>query len=109
MRITDPLNGSTRRQTQKPLDPEEVLLRATATELGIEVDLHNLYSPRLGVRLDVLDGAGAWVASAPDLVRILDSLDPAKPGWHPLPDDLANLMHQWPQGGGSAAMNELKY
>ncbi len=54
--------------------------------------------------LDVLDGAGAWVASAPDLVRILDSLDPAKPGWHPLPDDLANLMHQWPQGGGSLGL-----
>lgn len=54
--------------------------------------------------LDVLDGAGAWVGSAPDLVRILDSLDPAMPGWHPLPGDLADLMHTWPQGGGSLGL-----
>ena len=31
-----------------------------------------------------LGGAGAWVATPADMVRILDSLDPATPGWHPL-------------------------
>jgi len=41
-----------------------------------------------------LGGAGAWVATPADLVRILDSLDPSTPGWHPLPADLATLMHQ---------------
>src|SRR5665811_786418 len=57
MRITDPLNGSTGRQPQQPLDPEQVLLRATATELGIKADLLDSYSPCVGVLLDVRDGA----------------------------------------------------
>src|SRR5450756_386550 len=57
MRITDPLNRSARRQSQQPLNPKEVLLRATTTELGIEVDLHDSYSPRLSVLLDVLNSA----------------------------------------------------
>ena len=41
-----------------------------------------------------LGGAGAWVATPADMVRILDSLDPASPGWHPLPPDLATMMRQ---------------
>ena len=32
-----------------------------------------------------LGGAGGWVATPTDLVRILDALDPTTPGWHPLP------------------------
>ena len=42
--------------------------------------------------MDVLGPAGSWVASAPDVVRILDSLDPARPGFHPLSPSTANLM-----------------
>src|SRR5450631_482551 len=57
MRITNPLNRSAQCQTQQPLDPEEVLLRATTTELGIKVDLLHSYSPCLSVLLDVLDSA----------------------------------------------------
>jgi CubicO group peptidase (beta-lactamase class C family) len=34
--------------------------------------------------MEVLEAAGAWVGTAADLVRIVDSLDPAKPGWHPV-------------------------
>jgi D-alanyl-D-alanine carboxypeptidase len=34
--------------------------------------------------MEVLWSAGAWLATPTDLVRILDSLDPAKPGYHPL-------------------------
>jgi D-alanyl-D-alanine carboxypeptidase len=34
--------------------------------------------------MEVLGAAGAWVASPSDLVTILDSLDPATPGWKPL-------------------------
>jgi D-alanyl-D-alanine carboxypeptidase len=34
--------------------------------------------------MEVLGAAGAWVASPADLVTILDSLDPATPGWKPL-------------------------
>ena len=41
-----------------------------------------------------LGGAGAWVATPADMVRILDSLDPATPGWHPLPAELSMLMRQ---------------
>jgi len=44
--------------------------------------------------MESLGGAGAWVATPSDLVRILDSLDPAGPGWHPLSPALAELMHQ---------------
>ena len=39
-----------------------------------------------------LGGAGAWVATPSDMVRILDSLDPAAPGWHPLSAELSALM-----------------
>jgi len=41
-----------------------------------------------------LGGAGGWVGTPTDLVRILDALDPASPGWHPLPPALATLMQQ---------------
>jgi D-alanyl-D-alanine carboxypeptidase len=40
-----------------------------------------------------LGGAGAWVATPTDMVRILDSLDPTTVGWHPLSPELADLMH----------------
>lgn len=42
--------------------------------------------------MEALGAAGAWVASAEDVVRIVDALDPAKPGWHPLPDDVLRYM-----------------
>ena len=41
-----------------------------------------------------LGGAGAWVATPADMVRILDSLDPTTPGWHPLSPELSALMRQ---------------
>ncbi len=34
--------------------------------------------------MEVLGGAGAWVATPSDLVKIIDSLDLTKPGWKPL-------------------------
>ena len=34
--------------------------------------------------MEVLWAAGAWLATTTDLVKIIDSLDPAKPGYHPL-------------------------
>ena len=33
------------------------------------------------------------MASSGDVVRIIDSLDPAKPGFHPLSAPMADLMH----------------
>ena len=41
-----------------------------------------------------LGGAGAWVATPADMVRILDSLDPTTPGWHPLSPELSALMRE---------------
>jgi D-alanyl-D-alanine carboxypeptidase len=41
-----------------------------------------------------LGGAGAWVATATDLVKILDSLDTDTPGWHPLSPTMSLLMRQ---------------
>lgn len=33
--------------------------------------------------MEVLGGAGAWVATPAELLRIVDSLDTDRPGWHP--------------------------
>ena len=44
--------------------------------------------------MESLAGAGAWVATASDMVRILDSLDPMNPGWHPLSSAMATAMRQ---------------
>ncbi|MGH9138535.1 MAG: serine hydrolase domain-containing protein, partial [Acidimicrobiales bacterium] len=44
--------------------------------------------------MEALGGAGAWMATPADMVRILDSLDSTSPGWHPLPPGLAALMRQ---------------
>jgi D-alanyl-D-alanine carboxypeptidase len=44
--------------------------------------------------MEVLGGAGAWVANPADVVKIIDSLDPAKPGWHPLSQRTLKLMRR---------------
>ena len=44
--------------------------------------------------MEVLGAAGSWVATAADIVTILDSLDRTKPGWHPLSSATIELMHQ---------------
>ncbi|CAN5577545.1 hypothetical protein BH23ACT3_BH23ACT3_00260 [soil metagenome] len=46
--------------------------------------------------MEALGGAGAWVASAADVARIVDSLDPVTPGWRPLGPDLLARMRQPP-------------
>ncbi|MBA3606806.1 MAG: beta-lactamase family protein, partial [Acidimicrobiia bacterium] len=42
--------------------------------------------------MEALGGAGAWMATAADVVRIVDALDPDKPGWHPLSEQTAATM-----------------
>ena len=42
--------------------------------------------------MEVLGGAGAWVATPSDLVTILDSLDLTKPGWKPLDEATLDVM-----------------
>lgn len=44
------------------------------------------------VYMEALGGAGAWVATPADLVRVVDSLDTTRPGWHPLSAELAAMM-----------------
>ena len=48
--------------------------------------------------MEALGGAGAWIATASDLVKIVDSLDPSKPGWHPLGPEMAMQMYAPPSG-----------
>jgi D-alanyl-D-alanine carboxypeptidase len=48
--------------------------------------------------MEALGGAGAWIATATDIARIVDSLDPATPGWRPLGPDLLARMRQPPLG-----------
>ncbi len=45
--------------------------------------------------MEVLWSAGAWLATPADLVRIIDSLDPSRPGFHPLATStLASMCQQ---------------
>jgi D-alanyl-D-alanine carboxypeptidase len=44
--------------------------------------------------METLGGAGAWTATPSDMVRILDSLDNTKPGFHPLSDETSLMMKQ---------------
>src|SRR5688572_13157801 len=48
--------------------------------------------------METLGGAGAWTATPSDVVKIVDSLDNTKPGFHPLANDLAALMRRPLQG-----------
>ena len=44
--------------------------------------------------MEVLGASGSWVASPSDVVAIIDSLDVAKPGFHPLKPATVELMRQ---------------
>jgi D-alanyl-D-alanine carboxypeptidase len=48
--------------------------------------------------MEALGGAGAWIGTASDLVRIVDGLDRTRPGWHPLSEFTVAQM-QLPQAG----------
>ena len=43
--------------------------------------------------MDTLGPAGSWVGSSGDVVKIIDSLDAGKPGFHPLSPGMADAMH----------------
>ncbi len=60
-------------------------------------DVHHV-SGDLRDYMEALGGAGAWIATSSDLVRIVDSLDPSKPVWHPLSPETAMLMYAPPAG-----------
>lgn len=48
--------------------------------------------------MEALGGAGGWIASAADVARIVDALDPATPGWRPLSGELLQQMRRPPLG-----------
>jgi D-alanyl-D-alanine carboxypeptidase len=48
--------------------------------------------------MEALGGAGAWLGTPTDLVRIVDGLDRTRPGWHPLAAGTVAQM-QGPQPG----------
>lgn len=47
--------------------------------------------------MDTLGASGSWVSSASDVVLFVDSLDPAKRGWHPVSDEMLALMKAPPR------------
>ena len=75
----------------QPLGIEGMRLAGTFDPDPAEV-IHPSVPPRN--YMEVLGAAGSWVASASDVVTILDALDPSTPGWHPLSAATLELMRQ---------------
>ncbi len=82
---------------------EEAVYERLLTPLGISgMRLAPTYDPGPGEvehrtvlgrnYMEVLGAAGAWVATPTDLVTIIDSLDPATPGWKPLEPQTVAMM-----------------
>jgi len=74
---------------------ESVVQSGVLTPLGIDdMRMAGTYDVRAGdvahpttagrYFMEALGGAGAWIGTAADLVRIVDGLDTSRPGWHPL-------------------------
>jgi len=64
-----------------PLDIDNMRLAGTF-DVGPD-DVEHFSTPRRNY-METLGAAGSWVATPTDIVRLVDSLDPAKAGWHPL-------------------------
>ncbi len=90
---------------------EEVVYERLLTPLGISgMRIAPTYDPGPGEiehyttegrnYMEALGGAGAWVATAGDIVTILDSLDLSKPGWKPLTAPSVAMMRTSGTGGG---------
>lgn len=54
--------------------------------------------------MEALGPAGGWIASAADVARIVDSINPMTPGWSPLGDDLLERMRRSPFGPGTGGL-----
>ena len=61
-----------------------------------DLDPDEVIHPSIPLRnyMEVLGGAGAWIATPSDVVTIMNSLDPTAPGWHPLSAVTLELMRQ---------------
>lgn len=54
--------------------------------------------------MEALGPAGGWIASATDVVRIVDSINPSTPGWSPLGPELIERMQRPPFGPGTGGL-----
>ncbi|MEM8619201.1 MAG: serine hydrolase domain-containing protein [Actinomycetota bacterium] len=90
---------------------EEVVYERILTPLGISgMRIAPSYDPGPGEiehyttegrnYMEALGGAGAWVATAGDIVTILDSIDLSTPGWKPLTAPSVEMMRTSGTGGG---------
>jgi D-alanyl-D-alanine carboxypeptidase len=82
---------------------DQVLFDEVLTPLGIDNlrlagtfdvgpdDVEHYSTPQRNY-MEVLGAAGSWVATPSDIVRLVDSLDPTKEGWHPLGNRLLAQM-----------------
>ncbi len=77
----DPYEDVVQERLLTPLDIDG--MRMAGTHEVKKGDAHHLSGESRNY-LEVLAAAGAWVGTAEDLVRILDSLDSARSGWHPV-------------------------
>ncbi|MEX2626459.1 MAG: serine hydrolase domain-containing protein, partial [Ilumatobacteraceae bacterium] len=61
--------------------------------------------------MEALGPAGGWVASATDVVRIMDSLNPDSEGWRPISDELLDRMRRPPldRPAGSLGLGVILY
>jgi D-alanyl-D-alanine carboxypeptidase len=86
-----PYEVEVRQRLLKPLGLADMRMAGTFDPRPAEVQ-----HPSVPTRnyMEVLAAAGAWTATPADLVRILDALDPAKPGWHPLSKRMLDLMRR---------------
>jgi D-alanyl-D-alanine carboxypeptidase len=86
-----PYEAEVRARLLRPLGLNDMRMAGTFDPFPNEVQ-----HPSVPTRnyMEALGAAGAWVATPADVVRILDALDPAKPGWHPLSKRTLDLMRR---------------
>jgi D-alanyl-D-alanine carboxypeptidase len=90
--VTDrPYEVAVRKRLLEPLG-----ITGMRTAETVDPDPAEVQHPSVPTRnyMEVLAAAGAWVATPADLVKVVDSLDPAKPGWHPLSRRILELMRR---------------
>lgn len=102
----EPYDQVVQERLLEPLGIDDMRLAGTFDARPGEVQ-----HPSIATRnyMETLGAAGAWVASAADVVRIVDALDPEKPGWHPLPDDVLRYMRLASSGVAYADIAERWY
>jgi D-alanyl-D-alanine carboxypeptidase len=81
--------AAVQRRTLAPSGVRDAVLGRSRVRFPGEVS-HNRTAR--GAYMEALEGAGGWVGTAVDLVRVVDGLDPARPGPALLRPDMAALL-----------------